>query len=333
MADITMGVIKFEQHGEPDVLQYVQVERPTPGRGEVLVKIEAVGINYADTMRRRDAYLEKTPLPYILGGEIAGTVEALGPEVKGVEPGTRVVAMIGTGGYAQYAVLPARQVFMIPANLSFAEATTVPVQGVTAYDILKTSGQLKAGESVLVHAAAGGVGVYSVQLAKLMGAGKVIATASTAAKLELARSLGADEVINYAENPDWHKKVLELTDGKGVDVILEMVGGEVFNQNFKCLAKYGRVVIFGVASNKIPTLNPAQLMYRNHTVTGYWLINTISRPGALDRAMGELLSWINEGKIKLVAEHTMPLSQAQQAHTMLEGRQTVGKVVLLPHKE
>ncbi len=335
----TMKAIKFYEYGEPDVLKYEDVEKPTPGPGQVLVKVEAVGINFADTMRRRNNYLEHTEVPHILGGEIAGTVEEVGPDVAGqlmpngleVKEGMRVLAVVGQA-YAQYALVPARQVFPIPASLDAATAVTIPVQGVTAYDILKLSGRLAAGESVLVHAAAGGVGIYSVQLAKLMGAGKVIATASTDAKLELARSLGADEVINYTTETEWPKRVREMTDGKGVDVILEMVGGEVFKQNFKCLALFGRVVIFGVASQETPTLNPTQLMYRNHSVIGYWLVNTMSRPKLFAQAMNELVGWVNEGKLKAIVEHTFPLSETAAAHTMLEGRQTIGKVVLLPHK-
>ncbi len=327
----TMKVIQFYEYGEPDVLRYEEIEKPTPGKGQVLVKVEAVGINYADTMRRRNAYLEHTPLPYIIGGEIAGTVEEIGPETEGnVQVGQRIVAMVATGGYAQYVNVSARQLFTIPDSLSYSQAVSIPAQGVTAYDIIKMSGQLKPGESVLVHAAAGGVGVFSVQIAKLLGAGQVIATASTSAKLELARSLGADHLVNYTEE-DWFKQVKELTGGKGVDIILEMVGGEIFNQNFKCLAPYGRVVIFGVASHKIPTLNPVQLMYKNHSVVGYWLINTITRPQQLAQAMQAILGWVAEGKIQLVADQVFPLSEAAQAHAQMESRQTVGKLVLLPH--
>ncbi len=328
----TMKVIRFHEYGDPNVLKYEDEERPVPGAGQVLVKIEAVGLNYADTMRRRNNYLENTPVPYVLGGEIAGTIEEIGPEVQNLQIGQRVLAIANTGAYAEYAVLPARQLFPIPDNLGFAEATTIPVQGITAYDVLKESGQLKTGESVLVHAAAGGVGVFSVQLAKIMGAGKVIATASTAAKLELAKSLGADVTINYNE-ADWAKQVREQTGGKGADVILEMVGGEVFNQNLKCLAPFGRMVVFGAASNQIPSLNPIQLMQRNQTVTGYWLVNTIMRPKVYAERMAELLGWIGEGKVKLVVEHSFPLSEAAQAHTALESRQTVGKLVLLPQQK
>lgn len=326
----TMQAVQFSEYGDPAVLEYVEVERPTPGTGEILLKIEAVGINYADTMRRRNNYLEPTQLPCVLGGEIAGTVEELGPEVQGVTVGMRALALVAYGGYAQYAIVNARQLFPMPESLSFAEATTLAVQGVTAYDILKRSGQLKPGESVLVHAAAGGVGIFSVQLAKLLGAGKVIATASTPAKLELARSLGADHLVNYTE-ADWPKQVRDLTDGKGADVILEMVGGEVFNQNLKCLATFGRMVVFGAASNQIPTLNPMQLMYRNQSVVGYWLVNTLSQPKLFAEAMGAILGWVAEGKIKLRVDHTFPLAEAAKAHAMLEGRQTVGKLVLLPH--
>ncbi len=325
-----MKAIRFHEYGGPEILKYEDVERPEPRKNQVLLKIEAVGINYADTMRRYNNYLENTPLPYMLGGEIAGTVEEIGPEVEGIKVGQRALAIAATGGYAEYAAVNTRQLIPLPASLSFAEATTLPVQGMTAYDILKMSGQLKPGETVLVHAAAGGVGIFSVQLAKLMGASKVIATASTDAKLELARSLGADVLVNYTE-PKWYEKVREATDGKGVDVILEMVGGEIFSQNFKCLNTFGRVVIFGVASKQMPTLSPAQLMLRNHAVIGYWLVNTLSNPALFAQGMQELLGWVAEGKVKLVVEHTFPLAEAAKAHELMESRQTVGKLVLLPH--
>lgn len=331
--ETSMKAIMLYEYGDPEVLKYEDVAMPTPGEGQVLLKIEAVGINFAETMQRRNSYLERTPLPSILGSEVAGTVEALGPGVENIKVGARVLVLLPKGGgYAQYATVSAKRLFELPSNLGFTEATTLIGQGVTAYDIIKRSGQLKAGESILVHAAAGGVGVYAVQLAKLLGASKVIATASTAAKLELAHSLGADVLINYTE-PDWVNKVKEATDGQGADVILEMVGGEVFNQNLKCLALNGRMVIFGAASSKIPTLNPVQLMYRNHAVIGYWLINTISQPQLLAEGMQALLSWIGEGKLKIKVDYTFPLSKAAEAHSQIESRQTTGKVVLLPHAE
>jgi NADPH2:quinone reductase len=328
----TMKVIQFHEYGDPEVLQYEEIERPTPGSKQVLVKIEALGINYADTMRRRNNYLERTPLPYILGGEIAGTIEELGPDVPDtVKVGDRVVGMAGANGYAQYTVMPYRQLYPLPPTLTFSQGAAVLVQGMTAYDILRL-GQLKPGESVLVHAAAGGVGVFSVQLAKLMGAGQVIATASSPAKLELARSLGADQLVNYTE-PEWYNQVKELTGGKGVDVILEMVGGEIFNQNLRCLAPYGRMVVFGAASNQVPTLNPIQLMYKNQTVTGYWMVTSLaSQPQRFAQGVQEIFHWIAEGKVKIIVDRSFPLSEAAQAHTLMESRQTVGKLVLLPQE-
>ncbi len=327
----TMQVIRFHEYGEPSVLQSEEMERPEPGKGEVLIKIEAVGLNYADTRRRRNSYLVKTPVPYILGGEIAGTIEALGPETPaGLAVGGRVLALVETGGYAQYAVVNARQLFPLPDALSYTDAVTIAVQGMTSYEIIKMSGQLQEGESVLVHAAAGGVGIYSVQLAKLLGAGQVIATASTEAKLELARSLGADTLVNYTE-PDWAKKVKGATGGRGADIILEMVGGEVFNQSLTCLAPYGRMVVFGAASDVLPTLNPIQLMYRNQSVIGYWLTYSLTRrPQQFAAGLQTLMGWVAEGKLKTVVEQTFPLAEAAAAHTALEGRGTVGKLVLLP---
>ncbi len=327
----TMKVIRMHEYGGPEVLKYEDEEIPTPRRGQVLVKVEAPGINYADTMRRYNEYLEKTPLPYIPGGEIAGTVAALGDGVEGFQVGDRVLALT-ENGYAQYALVMARILFRIPDNISFAEAASIPVQGVTAYEIIKYSGQLKPGESVLVHAAAGGVGIFSVQVAKLLGAGKVIATASSAEKLEIARSLGADELVNYTD-PEWYKKVREVTGGKGADVILEMAGGDIFKQSLQCLAPFGRLVIFGVASRQLPQLNAAQLMLRNQTVTGYWLVNSMGRSQKFVEGMKELLGWIGEGKVKTVVDHVYPMADVARVHGLIESRQTTGKVVLLPWAE
>lgn len=328
----TMKAIKIEEYGGPEVLQYVDVDKPEVGPGKVVIKVHAAGINYADTMQRQNKYLTPTKLPAILGSEAAGTVEEVGEGVTNLKVGDRVLT-VGENSYSQYVVAPARGVFPLPDNVSFEQAVTIPVQGLTAYEILKFSGQLKPGETVLVHAAAGGVGVFAVQLAKLLGAGMVIATASTAEKLELAKSLGADQLVNYAENKEWPATVREMTGGKGVDIILEMVGGEVFNQNLKCLATFGRMVVFGAASSQIPTMNPMQLMYRNQAVIGYWLINTIKNPQMFAAHMNELLGWIATGKVKLHVEHTFPLSQTAKAHEAIESRQTTGKVVLLPHAD
>ena len=192
-----MKAILAEEFGEPEVLRYVDAERPSPGGGEALIEVRSAGINYADTMRRRDQYVESQTLPFVPGSEVAGVVAGVGEGTEGVSVGDRVVTLLGTGGYAEYAVAPARNLIPIPGGLGFDEAAAIPLQGLTVYHCIKTSGALKDGEGVLVHAAAGGVGTLAVQMAKLLGAGRVIATASSEEKLGIARSLGADVLIDY----------------------------------------------------------------------------------------------------------------------------------------
>src|SRR5215210_5778050 len=272
-----MKAIMVEEFGEPEVLRCTDVERPSPGEGEVLLEVRSVGVNYADTMRRRNQYLEPQDLPFTPGSEVAGTVAEVGDGVDDVSAGDRVVTLLGTGGYAQFAVAPARSLIPIPEDLDFDRAAAIPLQGLTAYHCIKTSGALKEGESVLVHAAAGGVGTLSVQMAKLLGAGTVIATASSEEKLDLARSLGADILIDYTEE-DWSEKVREATEGKGADVILEMVGSDFPEKNLKCLNVFGRMVVFGAASRERGTIVPAALMKRCHAVVGFYLPQVMRRP-------------------------------------------------------
>ena len=324
-----MKVIVAEQPGEPEVLRYVDVERPAPREREVLVGVEAAGINYADTMRRRDKYLTRQRFPFTPGSEVAGTVVEVGEGVENASEGDRVVTLIDAGGYADFAVAPAASLIPMPENLGFEEAAAVPLQGLTAYHILKTSGALKEGESVLVHAAAGGVGTLAVQMAKLLGAGRVIATASSDEKLDLARSLGADVLIDYTEE-DWPEKVVEATDGEGADVILEMVGADFPKKNLECLATFGRMVVFGSASGERGTMMPAALMTGCQSVVGFWLIPILSRPDLFVPSLEETLGWIASGDLKLTIGATYSLESAAEAHADLEGRKTTGKLILRP---
>jgi len=324
-----MKTIRVEEFGEVDVLQYVDVERPEPGEGEVLIEVRSAGVNYADTMRRRNQYVEWQDLPFTPGSEIAGIIAEVGEGVDDVSVGDRVVSLLGTGGYAEYAVAPARGLIPLPEGLDFDRAAAIPLQGLTAYHCIKTSGALKGGESVLVHAAAGGVGTLSVQMAKLLGAGTVIATASSEEKLELARSLGADVLINYAEE-DWPEKVREATDGKGADIILEMVGSDFPRKNLECLDVFGRMVVFGAASRERGTIVPAALMNRCHAVVGFYLPQIMRRPDLFVPSLQEVLGWISTGDLKLTIGGTYSLEQANEAHADLEGRQTTGKLLLNP---
>jgi NADPH2:quinone reductase len=230
-----------------------------------------------------------------------------------------VVTLIGTGGYAEYAVAPARSLMTLPEGLDFDRAAAIPLQGLTAYHCIKTSGALKEGESVLVHAAAGGVGTLSVQMAKLLRAGTVIATASSEEKLELARSLGADVLIDYTEE-DWPERVRKATGGEGANIILEMVGADFPEKNLKCLNVFGRIVVFGAASRERRTIVPTALMKRCHAVVDFYLPQIMRRPDLFAPSLQEVFGWITSDDLKLTIGGTYPLENAAEAHDDLEGR-------------
>jgi NADPH:quinone reductase len=324
-----MKIILVEEFGEPEVLQYTDSERPSPGEREALIEVRSAGVNYADTLRRRNQYVVSQDLPFVPGSEVAGTVAEVGEGVENVSVGDRVVTLLGTGGYAEYAVAPARNLIPLPEGLDFDEAATIPLQGLTAYHCIKTSGSLKEGESVLVHAAAGGVGTLAVQMARLLGAGKVIATASSEEKLDLARSLSADVLIDYTEK-HWPEKVREATEGKGADVILEMVGSDFPDKNLTCLNVFGRMVVFGAASRERGTIVPASLINKCHAVVGFYLPQIMRRPDLFVPSLREVLGWISSGDLQLTIGATYPLESAAEAHADLESRKTTGKLLLNP---
>lgn len=324
-----MKVIKFEKFGGPEVLKWSDSEKPQPRGSEVLIEVKSSGVNYADTARREGQYVVPTALPYVPGSEVAGIIVETGNDVKNFSKGQRVVALIESGGYSQYAAVDERVLTPIPDNVDFDQAVALPLQGLSAYHILKTMGRLEPGESVLIHAAAGGVGAIAVQLAKIFGAGKIIATASTEEKLVHAKKMGATHVVNYSED-GWVEKVKEITEGKGVDVALEMVGGEVFNQTVKCLAPFGRLVIFGAASGQQAVFNPGQLMRKNQSVIGFFLPQIMRKPELFQQSFKELLGYMASGQLTLTIGGSFPLKEAAHAHQMLQGRKTIGKLVLKP---
>ncbi|WHX42939.1 NADPH:quinone oxidoreductase family protein [Mesobacillus sp. AQ2] len=324
-----MKAIQFTEYGGPEVLQTVELDRPIPKGQQVLIEIHAIGVNYADTARREGQYVVPTKLPFLPGAEIAGVVIEAGDSVTNVKPGDRVVTLIESGGYAEYALADCRGLIPLQDNMDFEQAAALPLQGLSAYHILKTMGRLEKEETVLVHAAAGGVGTLAVQLAKLLGAGKVIATASNQEKLALAAEMGADVLINYTEQ-GWEEKVLEATGGKGVDVALEMAGGEIFNKTLKCLATFGRLVIYGVASGEQSRFYPSSLMARNQSVIGFFLPQIMRKPALIQSSMAEMLRFISEGQLKLTIGGVYPLEQAAEVHRLLQSRQTKGKLILKP---
>ncbi|TXC91473.1 quinone oxidoreductase [Metabacillus litoralis] len=327
-----MKAIQFTQYGGPEVLNYIELEKPKPRDFEVLIKIEAIGVNYADTARREGQYVVNTPLPYVPGSEVAGTVIEIGSNVKHVCVGDRVVTLLSSKratGYAEYTVANSSSLIPIPESVDMNSAVALPLQGLSAYHILKTMGRLEKGETVLVHAAAGGVGTIAIQLAKLFGAGKVIATASNEEKLSLAKELGADVCINYTEE-GWEKHVHESTGGVGVDVALEMAGGDIFRKTLDCLAPFGRLVIYGVASGEQARLYPSTLMAENKSVIGFFLPGIMKREELYRSSLMELLTFVGEDKLKLTLGGVFPLTNAAEVHRLLQARQTKGKLVLIP---
>ena len=322
-----MKAIRIHETGDPEVMHLEEVEIPTPTQDQVLIKVAAAGVNYADLAQRRGAYLTRTRTPMTMGFEVAGTIAAHGPGASAPPVGTRVIAFV-EGGYAEYAIASAATIIPIPDTLDFTHAAAFAVQGLTAYQTLRESGRLQPGESVLVQAAAGGVGTLAVQLARLMGAGKVIGTASNEQKLELVRSLGADAAINYTQD-GWVEQVKKATGGRGVDIVLEVVGGSVTDQCLQALAPFGRLVVIGAASGERAQFSAVQLMYKNLSVVGYWLTSWLSRPDRIAAATIELMQYLASGNLQIIVGQTFPLADAAEAHRAITERRTTGKVVLL----
>jgi NADPH2:quinone reductase len=325
-----MRAIHATDYGSSDVLEPVELSVPEPGAGELRIDVAAAGVNWADIMRRRGEYADAGArnLPYVPGIEAAGTVEALGEGVTGYEVGDRVVAKL-TEGYAEKAVTDTDWVIDVPPSLSLAEAAGIPLQFLTAHAVLFGWGGLERGERVLVHAAAGGVGSAAVQLAAEAGA-EVFATASTDEKTDLAAALGADHTINYAER-EFDAAIAELTDGEGVDLVADGVGGDVFDASMDALAHFGRVVTYGFASSEIPGVEADELMYNNKSAIGFHLGNTMRRdPERIRSIVPEVTRLLEEGPVRVVVGETFPLERAADAHAFVENRDSYGKVLLEP---
>lgn len=327
-----MKAIVVRQYGGPEVLRYEEVPDPEPGPGEVLLKVRVAGFNYADVMMRMGLYRGGPKPPYIPGFEVCGTVTRLGPGVSGLREGARVLAFPDPsergGGYAEVAAISAQRFFPAPQLLSDQEAGAFPIVFLTAYLALRTAGRAAPGESVLIHAAGGGVGTAAVQIAKQLGL-RIFATASSDEKLERVKALGADVTINY-QRDDFVEAVGRQTSGRGVELILEMVGGQVFDKSLQCLAPLGRLVAVGLASGRVPKADVAQLLYGNQSVVGFHLGKLFNRPDLIGEALEQLSRWIGEKKIRPVVGPAFPLREAAAAHAMVSERKNYGKVILLP---
>ena len=322
-----MKLIQVTQTGAPDQLKYVDAPKPSPGPKQALVKIAAAGVNFIDVYHRIGLY--KLDLPFTPGLEAAGTVEAVGPDVTEVKPGDRVAYAMNRGAYAEFAVVPAATLVKLPASLSFETAAAAMLQGMTAHYLTQSTYPLKAGDTCLIHAAAGGVGRLAVQMAKMRNA-RVIATAGNPEKVALARSAGADEVINYSEQ-DFLPEVKRLTNGRGVDVVYDSVGVATFLKGLDCIRPRGMMVAFGQSSGPVAPIDPGILNVKGSLyLTRPSLAPHCATPEELNWRAGDVLGWIASGKLELRIDRTFPLSEAAQAHRDLEGRKTAGKVLLLP---
>jgi NADPH2:quinone reductase len=316
-----MRAIRVSEWGGPEVLELVEdAPMPEPGEHETLVHVTRAGVNYADTHAAENSYLASYELPLTPGTEVAGTTE----------DGQRVVAVLPSGGYAEYVAVPKAGAIPIPDGVSDGQALALIIQGLTAWHLYKTSARLAKGESVVVIAAAGGVGTLAVQLGKAFGAGRVIGTASSADKRELVLELGADAAVDV-NREDLTEALIAANDGDRVDVVLEMAGGRVFDASLKALAPFGRLVTYGIASREPNTVSNGALMRRSQAVVGLWLVDCFRRPREMiAEPLQDLFARTASGSLRVVEGPVYPLSEARRAHEDLRARRTTGKLVLDP---
>jgi NADPH2:quinone reductase len=330
-----MRAVQIEEFGGPEVLKVAELPIPEPGPGELLIRVARAGLNFGDTHQRRNQYIAKHELPVVLGGEVAGTVARGAGDFS---EGERAIALLRTGGYAEYAVAPAARTFRIPDGLSDDDALALLIQGLTAWHLWRTSAHLADGESVVVHSAAGGVGSLLTQLAKPMGAGRVIATAGSAARRAEALELGADiaidpdtgDGVDVDHDGPLTAALVAANDGRPVDVILDAAGGAVFAQSLAALAPFGRIVAYGNSTReKVPVTN-GELLKESRAVVGFWLMHLLDRRDMLEQPLADLFARAARGELRPRLGGTYPLADAARAHEDLEARRTTGKLTLDP---
>lgn len=316
-----MRAVQIEEFGGPEVLNVTDLPRPEPGQGELSIEVSLAGMNFADTHQRENSYLAPYEVPLVLGGEVAGRTE----------DGRRVVALLRSGGYAEYAVAPEATVYPIPDGLDEGAALALLIQGLTAWHLFRTSAKLAEGESVVVVSGAGGVGSLALQLAKPFGAGRVIATASTEEKRELTLSLGADAAVDPAED-DLKGALIEANGGRQVDVVLEMSGGRVFDACAEALAPFGRIVAYGIAGREQNTLETGRLMRKSRAVVGFWLMHCLGRRDMVEEPLADLFERAARGELVPQLGDTYPMSEVRRAHEDMQARRTSGKLLLDPSR-
>jgi len=322
-----MKAIQIHETGGPEVLRQVELPIPQPGPGQVLIRVEAVGVNFIEIYFRKGVY--KAALPLTPGSEAAGTVEELGPGVTGFAAGELVASVSVLGSYAEYALVPAASLVKVPAGLTPEQAAAALLQGMTAHYLAYSTFPLKAGDTALVHAGAGGVGLLLTQMAARLGA-RVIATVSTAAKAELSREAGASDTILYGEQ-DFEAEVKRLTGGKGVDVVYDSVGKTTFDKSLNCLRPRGLLALFGASSGPVPPFDLIQLSGKGSLfLTRPTLWHYVATRAELEWRAGDVLGWAAKGELKLRTDFQYPLAEAAQAQIDLEARKTTGKILLEP---
>lgn len=325
-----MKTIEVTKYGGPDVLQVVERPRPDPGAGQILIEVKAAGINFADLMARAGTYPAAPPPPFVPGFEAAGVVAAVGEDVTHVAPGARVMASMMSGGYAEYVLADAAQAVPLPDGMEFAPATALLVQGLTAYFLLERAARITPGRSVLISAAAGGVGSLAVQMAKLLGAGTVIGLASTDAKRALVKDLGADEAVDYTQD-GWPEQVRAVTGGRGVDIYLDAAGDTAHGLGL--LAPEGTWVVYGSQQGRIAGLDGdalTRMIFAGQALRGFSLYNVLPDAQAIQDALHQQFAWVSEGRLRIESGDPFPLTDAAEAHRAIEARRTTGKVVLEP---
>ena len=321
-----MKAIRVDAFGGVEVLEVVERSKPEPREDEVLVRVEAAGLNYSDVMQREGLYPGGPKPPYFPGVEAAGVVESNGAQGSISTPvGSRVMCLTSGGAQAEYVLAHERACIPLPDKISFAEGAAFPVQYLTAYHALTTLAHATEGETVLIHAAGGGLGTAAVQIARLLGL-RVVGTASTQAKRERVLELGAERAVAYE---DFEAAAREITDGRGPDIILETVGGDVMRRSLALLPSLGRMVLIGFASRESPAIDSLKLLFRSQGVLGFHLSAILERRELMQASVARLLSWVSRGQLKIQIGHTLPLSEIRQAHQLLANRQNYGKVVLL----
>jgi NADPH:quinone reductase len=315
-----MRAIQMTEFGGPEVLRVVELPEPAPLDGQVLIRVSLAGMNFADTHTRTNSYVQKATLPLVPGGEVAGVR---------VDTGERVVALMSEGGYAEYALAPAAQVFPVPDAIDDGVALAMIIQGTTAWHLYRTAGRLAEGESVVVHSGAGGVGSLAVQLGHQLGAGRVIATASSEQKRELTLQLGADAAL--APDPEGlTERLLDANGEEPVDLIFDMSGGEVFDASYRALAPFGRIVPYGIATNEANDVRTGSLLRHSRSVVGFYLFHCLQRPPMFADALEDLFARAVAGQLKVIVGHTYKLGQAGEAQVDLRERRTTGKLLLDP---